>query len=300
MCRRASPIGIGSPGALPGPIQTADLQLVVEAAAGAVAPARPRSPACAAPSAAGTARRTRAPTRRGRDRRPARICSSGSSGLSGRTAGRRWWRGGCRRRSPCSCRSRPAGASRNPPRGAASAPAVAASPRAARRRAAPKRPRATPAAAPPPSASSAFERRARTGLGRPLRLAREQPARPPAPTGRGSSRRSPRPRAARPPGRGEHAERQVLDRELGMAVRALDPAPARRIVRSVQRRGADAGAHDRPGPKRGRAAEAVTCRAGSAACAATDRQRRPAERFTPPRSAPVARAARPSPRRSGR
>ena len=170
-------------------------------------------------------------TRRGRDSRSAPICSSAAADCRGGTACRRWSRGGCRRRSRCSRRSRPAAAGGTPRRDAGARDA-APRPRAPHRRRAARRARR---AAPPRLAPSAMS----SGLS-------AAPARRRAL--RGSRRRTARlerrgeiedlvadrdAAAGRAAGRREHAERQVLDREVGVPVGRGDPACAPSGRRSV-------------------------------------------------------------------
>ena len=89
----------------------AEFQLVVEIAARPERRRRLGPAACAGRSAAAHPRPTAAPTTRGCDRRPARTCSSASADCRAVRSGRPCARDGCRRRSRCSRRSPPAGAS---------------------------------------------------------------------------------------------------------------------------------------------------------------------------------------------
>ena len=112
MCSAASPIGIGAPSALPGPIQIAELELVVE-------PLRlgPKLGACAS---AGALRWPFGATHRragGADRGGAAVIADRHVFVvrQQRVVGpeqlaRHWSRDGCRRRSRCSRRCAPAGA----------------------------------------------------------------------------------------------------------------------------------------------------------------------------------------------
>ena len=84
----------------------AELELVIETRDGPEASAPARSRVCVWPFGRRTRRRTARSTRRGRDSRSARICSSASADCRAGTACRHWSRDGCRRRNRCSRRSR--------------------------------------------------------------------------------------------------------------------------------------------------------------------------------------------------
>ena len=201
----ACPIGIGSPCAIARPDPHRQFEFVIEIAARAVTSARPRSAACAGRSVGAPGCPIRAPTRRGCDRRPARICNSAISGLFGsrrRPPFAAWWMpakksvklpiaaGRCSQQSAARCSSRSASGSalaRPAPSAASSAKTCC---RNARRGSGPS---AISGFSVPPEAASAA----------PLRLAREQPGARARRAGRRSCRRSRRRRAgfrrARPP-----------------------------------------------------------------------------------------------------
>ena len=133
----------------------AEFQFVVEIAAWPERRRRLARQLALARSAAARPRPTAAPTRRGCDRRRARICSSASADCRGAKSGRPCARDGCRRRNPCSRRRRPADAACS---AAASCSRRDALPRASlsSRRGYPTGAGATPAAPRAGSASSGF------------------------------------------------------------------------------------------------------------------------------------------------
>ena len=226
-------IGTGSPSVLPGPTNTADFEFVIEHACRTKHGLRLHPAPWSVPRAGAPASRSRRSTRRGRDTRSARTCSSAAADCRGETGVRHASRGTPRHRSRCSRRP-----SRAPP---------CSTSRIEHQRAW-FRPRTVGSQQPHQlSAQRAHGRRSERHQTVQRRRSRAPPAPPPADPATARVRSidaSPGPRrrlrrrsigfrGAAPP---EHAERKILDGEVGIGmIGGVDPAAECRIVGFVDR-----------------------------------------------------------------
>ena len=217
-CSSACAIGTGVAQRVARPHEEAHLHLVVERRGSGRRPASPRPAALVWPARPPHRRPARHDaTRRGRGSRSAPTCSWAAAGCRAGTCCRRWSRGGPRRRSRCSRRSRPAAAAPPRPAGTRSRSPSRRLPRYAGESALEQR--RSPAGAAPrqvrrPSAMSAFS----AGAAHAPAAARRQPGEPTPSSWHAARSRIESPIAIADPRPSlaavadvEDAERQVLD-----------------------------------------------------------------------------------------